>query len=100
MPAAFTTPMPPPQTYSASRKFPCSENEEDCIIQIATSFQLYGEPEPYRKLIMAFKDTNPVDGVEVICFDDEADMINAWCDELAGENADVMTGYNTDQVRR
>lgn len=86
------------QTYSASRKFPCPENEDDCIIQIATSFQRYGEPEPYRTLIMAFQDTDPVKGVDVVCFDCEAKMINAWCDQLLAEGVDCLLGYNTDQV--
>lgn len=83
-----------------SRKFPCSEREDDVIIQIATTFQRYGEPEPYRQLIMAYKDTDPVEGVDVACFDDEAAMINAWCDELLSEGADVLLSYNGDQVRQ
>lgn len=83
---------------NGSRKFPCSEREEDVIIQVATTFQRYGEPEPYRQLIMALGDTDPVEGVDVVCFDDEAIMINAWCDELAAEGADVLLSYNGDQV--
>lgn len=86
------------ETHSASRKFPCAENEDDVIIQIATSFARYGDPEPYRTLIMAFKDTAAVEGVDLMCFEDEADMINAWLDELANEGVDILTGYNTDQV--
>lgn len=81
-----------------SRKFPCADNDEDVIIQIATSFQRYGEPQPYRTLIMAFKPTDGVEGIEVIAYDDEADMIGAWCDELQSEKADILIGYNTDQV--
>lgn len=81
-----------------SRKFPCAERDDDVIIQIATSFQRYGEPEPYRQLIMALGDTDPVEGVDVVCFQDEADMINAWCDELVTESADVLLSYNGDQV--
>lgn len=86
------------ETYSASRRFPSPENEEDCIIQIASSFQRYGELAPYRKLILGFKDTDQVDGVEVVSFEEEGDMVNAWCNELAKENVDVLVGYNIDQV--
>lgn len=86
------------QRDDGSRKFPCSEREDDVIIQVATSFQRYGEPEPYRQLIMALHQTDPVDGVDVVCFDDEAEMINAWCDELLAEGADVLLSYNGDQV--
>lgn len=82
-----------------SRKFPCADNEDDVIIQIATSFQRYGEPQPYRTLIMAYQPTDAVAGVDVVSYDDEADMISAWCDQLAAEKVDVLIGYNTDQVR-
>jgi DNA polymerase delta subunit 1 len=85
------------ETYSASRRFPQAEQEDDCIIQIATTFKKYGEPEPYRRLIMAYKDTAALPDVEVRCFEDEADMINAWCDELGRESVDIMLGYNTAQ---
>lgn len=86
------------ECYSAERKFPCADNEDDCIIQIATCFQRYGEPEPYRTLVLALRETAAAEGVEVVCFDDEADVINAWCDELAAESADVLVSYNGDQV--
>lgn len=81
-----------------SRKFPCADNENDVIIQIATSFQRYGSPETYRTLIMAYKSTDSVDGIDIVAFDDEADMINAWVDELQAEDVDILVGYNTDQV--
>jgi DNA polymerase delta subunit 1 len=83
-----------------SRKFPCADNDDDVIIQVATSFQRYGEAQPYRTLIMAYMPTDPVEGVDVVAFDDEADMINAWCDQLAAEDVDILIGYNTDQVSR
>ena len=75
------------------------ENEDDCIIAVASSFQRYGDPEPYRTLILALKETHGVEGVEVVSFDDEADMLNAWFEELRKEKVDVMLGYNVDQVR-
>lgn len=86
------------ETYSESRRFPSPENEDDCIIMVASSFQRYGEPAPYRKLILALKETAPVDGIEVVSFEDEADMVNAWFAELHKEKVDVLLGYNTDQV--
>lgn len=83
------------ETYSLSRKFPQAHNASDAIIQIACSFQRYGEPEPYRRLVMCLKETAPVEGVEIRWFDDEATMINAWMHELAVEQPDLMVGYNT-----
>ena len=86
------------ETYSASRRFPCPENEEDKIIQIATSFHKYGDPAPYRQLVLCLGDTGGVPGVEVVSFEREEDLINAWFDEVASESVDILLGYNTDQV--
>ena len=83
---------------SASRRFPQAENEEDCLIQIATSFQRYGEPDPYRQLVLCLKATDQVPGIEVRAFDQEHDLVNAWVAELAKEGVDILLGYNTDQV--
>jgi DNA polymerase delta subunit 1 len=85
------------ETYSKTRKFPLAENEDDHVIQIASTFQRYGEPKPYRTSVMALGDTESVPGVDVVSFDDEADLINAWCDEVAAENVDILLGYNTHQ---
>ena len=88
------------ETYSKSRRFPTPENEDDCIIQVASSFQRYGEPEPYRQLVLALNKTDPVEGIEVLWFDDEAAMVNAWFAEVQKEKVDVLLGYNVDQVGR
>ena len=85
------------ECYSASRKFPLPEKEGDKIIQIATTFQRYGEPEPYRQLVLSLNDTDPVEGVDVVSFDDESDLINAWFEQVQNEGVDVLLGYNTDQ---
>lgn len=86
------------ETYSKARKFPCADKEEDVIIQIATSFMRYGEQEPYKQVVMCFQETDKVPGIEVVNFTDEADMINSWFQLVEDERADVLLGYNTDQV--
>ena len=83
--------------YSSSRRFPQAENEGDHLIQLATAFQRYGEPEPYRQLVLCLKATDPVPGIEVKSFDTEHDLINAWMDELANESVDILLAYNSDQ---
>lgn len=85
------------ETYSASRRFPQPENEDDAIIQIASCFVKYGEREPFRHVVFCLRETADVEGVEVRSYDDEHDMINAWIQALEDERVDVMLGYNTDQ---
>lgn len=85
------------ECYSPSRKFPCADNPGDAIIQIATSFQRYGDAAPYRQLVLCLKTTAAVEGLDIVSFEDEHDMINAWFGILREEHVDVMLGYNTDQ---
>ena len=102
-PGSITT--PPPlviaswdiETYSKERKFPLSSNPTDYVTQIATSFQRYGETEPYRRVVVCFKDTGDVDGVEIVSCSEEQDVINAWISIIAEEKTDVLVGYNVFQ---
>ena len=83
------------ETYSKDRKFPLAENPTDYCIQIATTFQKYGEPEPYRRVVVCYKQTAPVEGVEIISCLEESDVMNTWMKILQDEKTDVSIGYNT-----
>ena len=85
------------ECYSQSRKFPDADKDTDAIIQVACSYQRYGEAAPYRRAVFCFKDTEPVEGVDVRSFDEEHEAINAWIDSLHDERVDVLVGYNTNQ---
>lgn len=86
------------ECISATKQFPLAHKEHDKIIQIATTFQRYGEPRPYRQVVTCLRDTDAVEGVDILSFDDEADVINRWIELLDEESADILIGYNTDQV--
>lgn len=83
------------ECVSASRRFPRADNVDDAIIQIATTYQRYGDPEPYKTSVMCLRETSPVDGVFLRWFEEEHAMMNAWIAEVATENVDVLVGYNT-----
>jgi len=85
------------ETYSKERKFPLSSNVDDKLIQIATSFQRYGETEPYRRVVVCLKNTDDVPGVEIVSCAQESDVINAWMKLVAEEKTDVLIGYNVFQ---
>jgi len=85
------------ETYSKERRFPLAKNPTDYVTQIATSFQRYGEPEPYKVSVVCLRDTAPVDGVEITSCLNEQDVINAWMNIMQKEKTDVLIGYNTFQ---
>jgi DNA polymerase delta subunit 1 len=82
------------ETYSKERRFPLATNRGDYVTQIATSFQRYGEPQPYKTSVVCLHDTAPVEGVEIISCPDEHDVINTWMEVMQKEKIDVLIGYN------
>lgn len=69
--------------------------EGDEIIQIGTTFHRYGQSECSRKIIFSLGTCDQLaDNIEVVEFDNEADMILAWTDLINDSNPDIITGYN------
>lgn len=85
------------ECYSSSGGFPVASNDDDCVIQIATSFQKYGDAEPYRTVVVCLGDTGEVSGtssVDIVCEDTEVQVFKTWVDLLKEESVDVLLGYN------
>lgn len=69
--------------------------EGDEIIQIGTTFHRYGQSECSRKIIFSLGTCDQLaDNIEVVEFDNEAEMILAWTDLINDSNPDIITGYN------
>ena len=83
------------ECYSASGKFPVADTPEDVIIGIGTTFQKYGDPDPYKRSYISLGETSDIEGCDVVSCGDEAGMINEWIALLEAEKTDVMIGYNT-----
>lgn len=85
------------EAISATNKFPCSDIPGDKVITIGTAFQRYGEAEPYHRSVVTLDTCDPIEGVEVVPCQTEADVVTAWIDQLRTHEVDVMLGYNTFQ---
>ena len=83
------------ECYSESGKFPLAENANDVICTICTTFQRFGEPEPYLRHATTLGWCDPVPGVVIESRETEAEVINAWIDRVGAENTDVLVGWNT-----
>jgi len=79
---------------SASAKFPVADNPRDHVIQISTTFQRYGEAEPYHRAVTCFRDTAGVEGVEILSSAREEDVITRWAKLLREHGVDMMVSYN------
>jgi DNA polymerase elongation subunit (family B) len=82
------------ECYSHDGGFPTGDNIENPIIQIGCVFQKYGEPEPYKRVMLSLNSCDKIDGVIVECFDNEKDLLLGFKDLILDEDPDILTGYN------
>ena len=85
------------ECYSKSGNFPLPHLESDKCIQIATTFQRYGAPEPYLNAVVALEETDDVEGVEVVSVATEPELFGEWAGLLRREKADILVSYNGHQ---
>lgn len=83
------------EVYSHDGSFPSASVEENCIIQIASSFRRLDQTEPYRTVVVCLRETRDIDTGEVICTATEDDLLNTWIEILNDERLDIMFGWNT-----
>ena len=79
---------------AAGRRGVFPQASEDPVIQIALQFKIIGEAEPQKPVLLSYKSCDAVEGVDVICFENEADMLKAFSDLVIKFDCDVFTGYN------
>jgi DNA polymerase elongation subunit (family B) len=82
------------ETYSPDGSFPDPHKKECHVIQIGTTLQRFGESEPYKKSLISLRGCAPIEGVDVECYADERDVLNAWSRMILDENVDIILGYN------
>jgi DNA polymerase delta subunit 1 len=84
------------ECFSADGGFPNADKEGDQIIQIGTTFQQYGQSEPYRRVVVCLGETATPsqESIDIVVCASEADVVNEWIQILQSEDADVMLGYN------
>lgn len=86
---------------SDGHSFPSPYNKEDSVIQIATSFKVYGEKDFLVKHLITLKNCSPIessDGIPIIIesYNTEKEVILAWKKLLVKMSPDIIYGYNSD----
>src|SRR5210317_970527 len=76
---------------SSTGKFPDAEVPGDACFQIAISLCKFGTDEPYEKVCLCYKKT---EGPDVISFETEREMLEAFHKYLHDKNIDIITGWN------
>ena len=80
---------------SSTGKFPDPNVRGDACFQIAISLCTFGNDEPYDKTCLCYKKTDPkIDGSNIISFETEREMLEAFQKYLHEKDVDIMTGWN------
>lgn len=82
------------ESMSTTGGFPDPSIAGDVVFQIATTFQRFGEPEPYLRHIVNLGSCDSLDGVELQCAESEKELMQMWVDVIRREQTDVLVGYN------
>jgi DNA polymerase delta subunit 1 len=76
---------------SSTGKFPDPNVKDDACFQIAISLCTFGNDEPYEKTCLCYKKT---EGPDVVSFDTEREMLEAFQRYLHEKDVDILTGWN------
>ena len=70
--------------------------EGDKTIQIGVSLIKYGDKTPYKSYMLALDSCDRVANTTTLSFKREKDLLLKFKDIIVEENADIITGWNTD----
>ena len=80
---------------SSTGKFPDADVQGDACFQIAISLCKFGSDEPYDKTCLCYKKTDSnLDGCNIISYDTEREMLEAFQKYLREKDVDIITGWN------
>lgn len=66
----------------------------DPIIQIGTTFHVYGSDEIVYKHLVNLGTCDNIDGIDVVCCSTEDELLMRWKEMILDKNPDVLSGYN------
>ncbi|KAH9479640.1 DNA-directed DNA polymerase delta [Psilocybe cubensis] len=78
----------------AGRQGVFPEANVDPVIQIANMVTRQGESKPFIRNVFTLKDCSHIVGSQVLSYEEEEDMLQAWRDFVEEVDPDVVIGYN------
>lgn len=78
----------------AGRKGIFPEPNHDPVIQIANMVIRQGETEPFLRNVFTWKSCAPIVGSQVLSYDKEEQLLDAWAEFVRECDPDILTGYN------
>ncbi|KAJ7178836.1 DNA polymerase family B-domain-containing protein [Mycena crocata] len=78
----------------AGRKGIFPEAQQDPVIQIANMVTRQGEQKPFIKNVFTLNTCSQIVGTQVLAFNDEGKLLEAWSDFVTKIDPDLVIGYN------
>eukprot|EP00054_Salpingoeca_dolichothecata_P028788 m.221503 g.221503 ORF g.221503 m.221503 type:complete len:1095 (-) comp26313_c0_seq5:63-3347(-) len=78
----------------AGRKGIFPEPNIDPVIQIANMVKVQGETKPFVRNVFTLKSCANIVGSQVLSFDSEVKLLEAWTEFIQQVDPDIITGYN------
>ncbi|KAF9013311.1 ribonuclease H-like domain-containing protein [Cyathus striatus] len=66
----------------------------DPVFQIANMVTRYGEQQPFTRNVFTLNSCDPIDGCQVMSYDNESDMLKQWAKFVKEADPDIIIGYN------
>ena len=81
---------------AAGRRGVFPQASEDPVIQIALHFKVLGgeTTPPTKPILLSYKSCDAVEGADVMCFENEADLLRKFAELVVSFDCDVFTGFN------
>lgn len=78
----------------AGRKGIFPEPEKDPVIQIANMVLRQGEKDPFVRNVFTLRSCASIVGSQVLCFEQESELLKSWAEFVRIVDPDIITGYN------
>lgn len=82
------------EAYSPSGRFTNADNEGDVMFMIATTFQRFGEDQPYLCHLVTLDACADTPGPLIKEATYEGELVQKWTDMIRGQGTDVLLAYN------
>lgn len=82
------------EAYSPSGRFPDADNESDVMFMIATTFQRFGNDQPYLRHLVSLDACANIPGLLIEQATDEGELVQKWTDMIRKQGTDVLLAYN------
>lgn len=78
----------------SGKSFPNALHIKDNIIMLGYTFERLNDISTRKKYLLVYGPHEPLEGVEVRCFNSELEMLNGHCDLINELNPDILIGHN------